>query len=38
MANALFISEGTVKNYVSNIYVKTNTKDRNSLLEMLKAN
>jgi DNA-binding NarL/FixJ family response regulator len=38
IANALFISEGTVKNYVSNIYVKTNTKDRNSLLEMLRAN
>lgn len=37
IASALFISEGTVKNYVSNIYVKTSTKDRNSLLEQLKA-
>lgn len=37
IANALFISEGTVKNYVSNIYVKTNTKDRLSLIELLKA-
>lgn len=36
IANALFISEGTVKNYVSNIYVKTDTKDRTSLLERIK--
>ncbi len=37
IANALFISEGTVKNYVSNIYVKTDTKDRAGLLEMIKS-
>jgi DNA-binding NarL/FixJ family response regulator len=37
IANALFISEGTVKNYVSNIYMKTDTSDRMSLLELLKA-
>ncbi len=36
IAMALYISEGTVKNYVSNIYVKTGTTDRSSCMSLLK--
>ncbi len=38
IANALFISEGTVKNYISSIYNKTNMSDRTSLIELIKNN
>ena len=36
IAKALYISEGTVKNYVSNIYAKTETKSRIELVNLLK--
>jgi DNA-binding NarL/FixJ family response regulator len=36
IASTLFISDGTVKNYVSMIYSKTNIKDRTKLLLFLK--
>lgn len=32
IANALFLSEGTVKNYISNIYIKFNVKNRIELI------
>ncbi|MBE6024229.1 MAG: response regulator transcription factor [Cellulosilyticum sp.] len=35
IAKALYISEGTVKNYVSNIYAKTETKSRIELVHLL---
>ena len=35
IARALYISEGTVKNYVSNIYAKTETKNRIELINLL---
>lgn len=35
IANALFISEGTVKNYVSNIYLKVGVKNRIELINLL---
>lgn len=37
IAKALYISEGTVKNYVSNIYAKTETKNRIDLINLLKC-
>ena len=36
IASVLFISEGTVKNYVSNIYDKTNIHDRAKLVVYLR--
>ena len=35
IASALFISEGTVKNYVSNLYCKANVKNRVELVNLL---
>ena len=36
IANKLYISEGTVKNYISNIYDKTGIHDRVKLAMLLK--
>ncbi|QVK18484.1 response regulator transcription factor [Mycoplasmatota bacterium] len=36
IASVLYISEGTVKNYISSIYSKTNMNDRESLIEFIK--
>lgn len=38
IALALFISEGTVKNYISNIYTKANVKNRVELVNFLNRN
>lgn len=35
IAKALYISEGTVKNYISNIYTKTDTRSRIELVNLL---
>lgn len=37
IAKALYISEGTVKNYVSNIYAKTETNSRVEVVNLLKS-
>lgn len=37
IAKALYISEGTVKNYVSSIYSKTDTNNRVALVNLLKS-
>lgn len=36
IASVLYISEGTVKNYISSIYNKTDMNDRESLIELIK--
>lgn len=36
IASSLFISEGTVKNYISNIYSKLGTSDRTSAVLIIK--
>ena len=37
IAKTLYISEGTVKNYVSNIYAKTQTENRVEAANLLKS-
>lgn len=34
ISKSLFLSEGTVKNYVSNIYIKTNVRNRIQLMKL----
>ena len=34
ISKSLFLSEGTVKNYVSNIYIKTNVRNRIQLIKL----
>lgn len=34
ISKSLFLSEGTVKNYVSNIYIKTNVRNRVQLINL----
>ena len=34
ISKSLFLSEGTVKNYISNIYIKTNVRNRVQLIKL----